>query len=257
MNKYSFGAAFLGVVAVACIAAGSFYAFHLSSSVVSIKNMSITNSYEFLPTNGQPPKQIVLLLHGVGSNGRDLIGLAPVLAQALPEAVFVSPDAPFPCDMVPPGYPDSYQWFSLQDRDPHKMLAGVQAVFPLVEAFIDEQLKKYNLSADKLALLGFSQGTMTSLYVGPRYKDKIAGILGYSGALIWESDVKDEDLSKVPVHLIHGEADEVVPVQARKMAQERLEKHGFTVTGHTTPGLAHGIDQAGIEGGAAFLSSIL
>ena len=213
-------------------------------------NGEITNIYEHTPQKS--PTSMVILLHGLGSNGQDLISLAPYFAAQLPETVFVSPDAPLVCDMVPPGYPDSYQWFSLQDRDPDKVLAGVQAAAPILEAFIAEQLEKYSLSADKLALCGFSQGTMMSLYVGPRYQGKIAGVLGYSGAMVGEVGQ-----NAIPVHLIHGEADDVVPVGAYHHAREVLEQKGFDVGGHTTPNLAHSIDEMGIQSGAKFLKSIL
>lgn len=203
------------------------------------------------------PTSIVLLLHGLGSNGRDLISLAPYWDGALPDTLFVSPDAPFPCDMVPPGYPDSYQWFSLQDRDPERMLAGVQAAAPVLNEFIARLLADYKLPPAKLALTGFSQGTMMSLYVGPHYKDKLAGILGYSGALVWPGDSDASRLQKLPIRLIHGEADDVVPVGAYHMGREALEKAGFAVSGHTSPGLPHSIDAQGIESGGEFLASIL
>lgn len=199
-------------------------------------------------------ERLVILLHGVGSNGQDLISLAPILSQDIPNTMFISPDAPFACDMMPAGYPNAYQWFSLSDRDPHAMLTGVKKVFPLVEEFIETQLDRYGLTADKLALLGFSQGTMTSLHVAPRLKSPIAGILGFSGALLWDDSAKD--LQKMPVCLIHGEADDVVPVQAWSMAKETLLEHGFDVSGHTSVGLTHSIDQAGIEAGSAFLKKI-
>ncbi len=218
--------------------------------------MSIENFYE-QASQTQQPRQLVIMLHGVGSNGRDLISLSPYLAQFVPDAHFISPDAPFPCDMVPPGYPDAYQWFSLQDRDPHIMLDGVKSVFPLLEEFVDQQAERLSIPFDRIALLGFSQGTMTSLHVAPRLSNKIAGVLGYSGALLWdEKNVKDIT-HKMPVHLIHGEADDVVPVQAWSMAQNTLKDHGFTVGGHTTSGLTHSIDQKGIESGGAFLKEIL
>lgn len=213
--------------------------------------MSITNFTEHLPQ--ESPNSLVIMLHGVGSNGQDLISLAPYLSQNLPNTAFISPDAPFACDMVPPGYPNAYQWFSLQNRDPHAMLEGVKTVFPIVEGFIEEQLKRFDLKHKNLALLGFSQGTMTSLHVAPRLKHKIAGVLGYSGALLWDGPAEQT----VPIHLIHGESDDVVPVGARAQAQETLAKHGYTVTGHTTAGLTHSIDQHGIESGAAFLKSVL
>ncbi len=116
-----------------------------------------------------------------------------------------------------------------------------------------EQLDKYNLSANQLALVGFSQGTMISLYAGPRYPAPIAGILGYSGALVWENNVDQSLLNRMPVHLIHGKADDVVPVEAYESAREVLEAHDFPVSGHMTHNLAHSIDQHGIDSGGKFL----
>ncbi len=217
-------------------------------------NGTITNFYEHHPASGAAPKQLVILLHGLGANGQDLISLAPMWAQDLPDAVFVSPDAPFPCDMAPVGY----QWFSLREWTTESILQGVQSAAPVLDGFITQTLEKYGLSADKLALVGFSQGTMMSLYVGPRYPEKIAGILGFSGALIGEDGlVQDPDeFHKPPVHLIHGEADQVVPVDAYHHARKNLETSGFEVSGYTTPGLPHGIDEAGIESGGAFLRNL-
>ncbi|MGH1455621.1 MAG: alpha/beta hydrolase [Alphaproteobacteria bacterium] len=217
--------------------------------------MNINNFYEHLPKSGAP-KQLVIMLHGVGSNGRDLISLSPYLAQYVPDAAFVSPDAPFPCDMVPPGYPDSFQWFSLQNRDPHVMLDGVKNVFPLVEEFIAAQAQRVGLPLDKVALLGFSQGTMTSLHVAPRLKEKLAGVLGYSGALLWDEQENKADIQKPPIHLIHGEADDVVPVAAWSNARGTLIGSGFKVSGHTTAGLTHSIDEQGIKSGGEFLQNI-
>lgn len=219
---------------------------------VNMSEGTIPNIYEQGPANGASPESLVILLHGLGSNGQDLISLSPYFASALPNTVFISPDAPFVCDMVPPGYPNSYQWFSLQDRDPDKMLAGVQMAAPILEEFIAQQCERFNVAPEKCALVGFSQGTMMSLYVGPRYKEKLAGILGYSGAMIGEAGAQH-----LPIHLIHGEADDVVPVQARALAEELLNAAGFTVTGHTTSGLTHSIDEKGIESGAQFLSKVL
>lgn len=217
--------------------------------------MTIENFYEQLPKSGTP-KQIVIMLHGVGSNGRDLISLSPYLERFVKDTVFISPDAPFPCDMVPPGYPDSYQWFSLQNRDPHVMLDGVANVFPLVEEFIEAQAERFDVPFSRIALLGFSQGTMTSLYVAPRLKDKIAGVLGYSGALLWDAKTDVDAFHKMPVRLIHGEADDVVPVEAREHAVQILSQHGFDMSGHTTPYLTHSIDEKGIVAGGEFLKEV-
>lgn len=215
----------------------------------------IRNYYEFGPASGQAPKQLIILLHGVGSNGRDLISLAPYYAAAVPDAHFISPDAPFAYDQAP-GYPDMFQWFSLQERTFKKRLEGVKMVTPIVHAFMKEQLKRFELPASKLALVGFSQGTMTSLYAGPSYKEQIAGILGYSGMLIWEEE-KPNFNHMVPVHLVHGDRDDVVPVDAYHHAREKLEKSGFKVSGEIERGLPHSINENGIENGAKFLQAVL
>ena len=221
-------------------------------------NGKIENVYE-QPAIAKKPDSLVILLHGLGSNGRDLISLAPLWARELPDTVFVSPDAPFVCDMVPAGYPNSFQWFSLQDRSPRKMLEGVETAFPILKEFIEAQLKKYAVEPENLVLCGFSQGTMMSLYTAPRLPYEVAGVLGYSGALIGGGPLTDdsETFNKPPVHLIHGEADDVVPVSAWHDARKTLEQAGFTVSGYTTRGLPHSIDDKGIDSGLAFMKSVL
>lgn len=213
-------------------------------------NGVIDNFYEHEPAG--KPKQMVMLLHGLGANGQDLLGLAPAFAPSLPDAVFISPDAPFHCDMAPFGF----QWFSLREWTTESILRGVQQATPTLNNFIKQQLDRYGLQPKDLALVGFSQGTMMSLYAGPRFEANIAGILGYSGALNWEDDVDYSTLRKCPVCLIHGEMDMVVPVAAYHHARQALEKAGFAVTGHTVPFLPHGIDPKGMETGAAFLKSL-
>lgn len=217
---------------------------------------NIPNYYEY-GAEGADVRSLVVMLHGVGSNGQDLISLAPLMAPKLPGVKFVSPDAPFACDMVPQGYPDSYQWFSLQSRDPQDLLTGVQNAFPLVEDFLEGLTQRFNVPYSKLVLLGFSQGTMTSLYTAPRLKESIAGVLGYSGALIWEKETKKEDLKYMPIRLIHGQADDVVPPKSWGAATETLKEYGYDVDGHITPRLTHSIDQKGIDSGLSFLKKVL
>ena len=201
------------------------------------------------PASGGPAKQLVVMLHGVGADGNDLIGLAPHLATVLPDAAFVSPDAPFACDMAPFGR----QWFSLQDRSDAALLAGVQSVAPSVNAFLDAELAKHGLAPDKLVLIGFSQGTMTALYVAPRRPVSIAGVVAYSGAMVGGELLAKETLSRPPILLIHGDADEVVPVAAFDHAGAALQAAGFTVYGAKRPGLGHSIDSEGLSMGASFL----
>lgn len=201
------------------------------------------------PSSGGPAKQLVVLLHGVGADGNDLIGLAPHLATVMPDTEFLAPDGPFPCDMAPFGR----QWFSLQDRSQAAMLAGVQSVAPSVNAFLDAELEKRDLTPDKLVVIGFSQGTMTALYVTPRRPAPIAGVVGFSGALVGAELLADEVVSRPPILLVHGEADDVVPAAAFDHAGQALQRAGFTVYGGKRPGLGHSIDGEGLTMAASFL----
>jgi phospholipase/carboxylesterase len=204
------------------------------------------------PAAGGKPRQLVVLLHGLGADGNDLIGLAPYWAPLLPEAEFVAPDAPYPCDMAPFGR----QWFSLQDRSPAAIIAGVRAAAPILDAFIDAALAARGLADPALALVGFSQGTMMSLHVGLRRALPCAGILGYSGALPGSETLAQEIRARPPVLLVHGDADEVVPPQALPMAGKALESAGVAVETVVVPGLGHAIDEAGLQRGGAFLRRI-
>jgi phospholipase/carboxylesterase len=201
------------------------------------------------PASGGKPRQLVLLLHGLGADGNDLIGLAPYWSRLMPEAEFLSPNAPFPCDMGPYGF----QWFSLQDRTPATILAGVRAAAPTLDAFIDTALENRGLAEKDLALVGFSQGTMMSLYVGLRRAQQVAGILGFSGALIGADTLQAEIRSKPPVMLVHGDSDPIVPFQAMGMAKSALEASGVPVETMARRGLQHGIDEEGLKAGGRFL----
>jgi phospholipase/carboxylesterase len=205
------------------------------------------------PASGGKPRQLVVLLHGLGADGSDLIGLAPYWAPLVPDAEFISPDAPFPCDMAPFGR----QWFSLQDRSPVSILAGVRAAAPILDNFLDKALEARGLDETSLALVGFSQGTMMSLYVGLRRAKPPAGIVGFSGALIGAESLAQEIRARPPVLLIHGDADEIVPPQALPLAVAGLTAAGVPVESLTCPGLGHGIDEAGLERGGAFLRQVL
>jgi phospholipase/carboxylesterase len=201
------------------------------------------------PPAGGKAKQLVVLLHGYGSNGDDLISLAPFFAQALPEAEFLSPNAPFPCEIAPFGF----QWFSLEDRSPEMKLGGVRLVAEILDRFLDAELAKRGLGDRDLALVGFSQGTMMSLHVGPRRHGRIGGILGFSGSLIAPHLLSDEIKSRPPVLLVHGTADQVVPYGALAQAEKALRDAGIPVETETRPGLPHSIDQVGAQKGASFL----
>lgn len=192
-------------------------------------------------------QRLVMFLHGLGADGADLLSLADMLD--LPDTHFVAPNAPFPCDMAPYGY----QWFSLLDRNPARMLAGIQVAAPLLDTFIDAQMARFSLAPSQVALVGFSQGTMMSLYTAPHRAQPLAGVVGFSGALLGAELLAAEVKAKPPVCLIHGTADEVVPFGAMAHAEDALKAAGLPVEAHARPHLGHGIDEVAIDLAAAFL----
>ncbi len=208
------------------------------------------NDYRIIPA--EKPKHIVVMLHGVGSDGKDLLDLGHHWQNVLPACVFISPDAPHRYDMAPFGY----QWFSLKDRTPQIMAADMITNRPLVNEYIDKLLHEFQLSSDKLALVGFSQGTMVSLDVAPRREQQLAGVLGYSGSLLSHKSLHSEIKSRPPISLVHGLKDDVVPSDYAKKAQEMLQAEGIACELHLQPNLGHGIDDSGIRIGAAFLQRI-
>lgn len=201
------------------------------------------------PASGGDPKQLVILCHGYGADGNDLIGLGGQWQTLLPDAAFVSPHAPEPCGMSPMGY----QWFPITRLDPDEYRTGVRAAAPLLDSFIDDELEAVGLDESALALVGFSQGTMMSLHVGLRRERPLAAILGYSGALAGPEELAGEIRSRPPVMLIHGDRDEVIPVQALHQAAQALGSVEVGVQWHISQGIGHGIDGAGLALGGEFL----
>ena len=170
------------------------------------------------PASGGPARSLVILLHGYGSNGDDLIGLVPHWRGALPDTAFVSPNAPERC----PGAPGGYQWWALTGGD---RAAGAASAAPVLDAFIDAELARHGLDDASLALVGFSQGTMMALQVGPRRAGPLAGIVGYSGMLADEAalaapgdELLREDRERHP-------PDEVVEDRGREDDQAEVGLH--------------------------------
>jgi phospholipase/carboxylesterase len=203
----------------------------------------------FGPASGGKPRQLVVLCHGLGADGHDLIDLAPTWAHALPDAAFAAPDAPYPCDMAPMGR----QWFSLADRTPARVEAGVRRAAPMLDGFIDAELARLSLPASAYALMGFSQGAMMVLFAGLRRAVAPRAILALSGGLIAPAALQGELANRAPVLLVHGEADEVVPISRSRDAAIALRAAGITVQETYSERLGHGIDDAGLSAGALFL----
>lgn len=206
-----------------------------------------------LPRSGGKPTSLVVFLHGYGADGNDLIGLADPYSQLLPDAAFVSPNAPEPCG----GAPYGRQWFELTFRDPNERWRGVNKAAPTLNAFLDKELADHGLSDDRLAIVGFSQGTMMALHAGLRRSSAPGAILGYSGMLAGPEHLKDEIQQKPPIMLIHGDQDEVIPVQALFQATQTLGDAEVTVQWHISEGIGHGIAPDGLEIGCRFLLDVL
>jgi len=219
------------------------------------------------PASGRPARRLVVLLHGYGADGDDLIGLAPYLGRILPDAAFVAPHGPEPCDLSPMGY----QWFGLAGYDPMNvprdpdalaarhgaMAADAARVAPLLDRFVDAELARLGIGDEALALVGFSQGTMMALQVGLRRARPCAGIVGFSGALVGAERLADEIRVRPPVLLCHGDADPMIPCEAMFLAAGGLGAAGVLVEWHLCPGVGHGIDEGGLELAGRFLSRVL
>ncbi|HLB06570.1 MAG TPA: dienelactone hydrolase family protein [Alphaproteobacteria bacterium] len=205
------------------------------------------------PASGRAPSGLVVMLHGVGADGNDLIELAGSWQRLLPECHFIAPHAPERYDMAPIGY----QWFSLRVRTPEALLDGLRRVAPVVERFLDAQLARFGLDDKRLALVGFSQGAMVSLYVAPRRPKRLAGVVGYSGALVGMDVLAREVKSKPPILLVHGDRDELVPLPALHGAVAALGQAGLSVEWHVSQGAGHGIAPDGLRLGGAFLARVL
>eukprot|EP01037_Dinobryon_pediforme_P009688 gene9688-9752_t len=193
-----------------------------------------------------PAAQLVILLHGLGADGADLIDLAPGWAHALPHAVFVAPHAPEL--YVEAGF--GRQWFALWDRSSAAQAAGADSARIWLDRFIDAELKR--LGVADYAIMGFSQGAMMALHVGLRRAVAPKAILAFSGRLI-AADRLVEIANRAPVLLVHGAGDEVVPVSNAPYSESMLQKAGVPVQSLICPELGHGIDDAGISAGAIAL----
>ena len=202
-----------------------------------------------LPPARGAATHLVVLCHGYGADGNDLIGLAPYWQRLLPTAAFVAPNAPEQC----PGSP-GYQWFPISRLDPGEMQRGVTKAGGMLDAFLDAELARHQLSADRLALVGFSQGTMMSLHVGLARASKPAAIVGFSGMFAAAENPPELEADAPPILLVHGDADPMIPIEALLVSASALGRAGATVQWHISPGIGHSIDEQGLALGGSFLA---
>ena len=211
--------------------------------------------YRQKPAAGGFSSHLVVFLHGYGADGKDLIDLANPFSMALPNATFISPDAPDPCAMSPQGR----QWFPIEEI-PNGAIRASESLIKL----INKEAEHLNLTFKDVVLIGFSQGAMMSMQCLLINREQLGAIIGYSGALREENiDAANDQIldgkhkfSDTPILLVHGEQDEVVPFQSLERSKNLLNKIGFNVETLSRPNLAHGIDPEGISKGMQFLKAI-
>ncbi len=208
-----------------------------------------------LPAKSGHARQLVVFLHGYGADGRDLIEIGRQWQPWLPDAAFVAPNAPERCTQAPTGR----QWFDLTFRDPDERWRGVVKARPALDEFLDAELTRHALDEGKLALVGFSQGTMMALHTGLRRRRAPAAILGYSGVLVGpdhlgEATARTPKGSTPPILLVHGDADQVIPIEALFRSADDLASADIPSEWHLSLGLGHGIDPAGLRHGGLFLA---
>ncbi len=204
------------------------------------------------PRSGEH-RSTVVFLHGYGANGADLLGLSEVLGGLMPDTLFIAPDAPEIC----PGAPMGFQWFPIPWIDgssEEEAARGLRRSCDDLNAFLDGLIIEEDIEPDGLLLFGFSQGTMMALHVAPRREDPCAGIVAFSGRLLEPELLSDEVLSRPPVLLLHGDADDVVPPSSLPAAVKGLQNAGFReVFAHIMRDTAHGIAPDGLETALAFM----
>jgi phospholipase/carboxylesterase len=215
--------------------------------------LSLLDGPRLAPLSGSQPDALVILIHGYGSNGDDLISLAAMMQPSLPNAAFVAPNAPSQL----PHMAAAYQWWPIETFSMAERAAGAAAAAPALDAFISQELEKAGLASNRLLLLGFSQGTMMALHVGLRREDDIAGIVGLSGMLVAPDRLEADIRNRPPVLLIHGTQDDVVPFRSMELASLALAAVGLSVETHASPGLGHSVGPDGLAAATAFARHVL
>ena len=201
------------------------------------------------PKSGGPATQAVVLLHGYGADGSDLISLGQHWGQMLPDATFIAPNAPNPCA----GSPLGFEWFPLDVDRITSRIVGAQQTAPIIREFLTDLWTQTGVLPRNTVLAGFSQGAMMALHVGTSLEQELAGIIAFSGAFVPAERFADGGFAKPPVALVHGELDQVVDPELSRQAATELSASGYEVSLYLSPNAAHGIAPDGLDHATSFL----
>lgn len=215
------------------------------------------------PLSGRAPRQAVLYLHGATRRASDVVKIAAALRPALPEALFLAPEAPLACNaerevLLPSSktVPFGYLWYPVDDFSPPVLYPRIKENAVFLDAYLDHVMRSYPFRPEEIALVGMSQGTMIGLYVALRRAAPLAGILGFSGALPDTESLAHEGRCAPPVFLVHGTEDDQVPFWRMEEARQALSTFGVEVETLARPHVGHAIDPAGLAQGALFLRRV-
>jgi len=211
--------------------------------------MSALTAPRLAPLSGTA-RQLVVLVHGYGADGNDLLELGRVWQTRFPDTAFVAPNAP---DPAPAG--TGFQWFPISRLDPDETEKGTAVAGPVLDAFLDAELKALNLRPENLVILGFSQGAMLALHVGLRRKVAPRAILAFSGLLAGQVPTPAPGGAWPPIFISHGDSDQVVPPQMMFIALGVLQQIGAKADWHLARNTGHGIDPESLELAAKFLET--
>ena len=201
------------------------------------------------PLSKNKPKQVVVLCHGYGGDGRDISTLANNWQRFLPEAIFLCPNAPEICTVNPQGY----QWFDLSSDKEEVILEKSLVAEAKLNIFLDQILDNFQLEPNNLALVGFSQGCMMSIQIALKKKKQINCLIGYSGKIINQRHLSDNIKSKPKIFLMHGANDTIVSPAYLLEAKEYLVNHGFKIKIKLFKNCEHRIPVEGSSLGLEFL----
>ena len=177
------------------------------------------------PENNEEVKSAVILLHGYGGDGKDISMLTLNWKRHLPNTIFICPNGHEKCAINPSGY----QWFDLTKEDPSYILEESIKAENVIKKFIEEVKTEYNLSNQQICLSGFSQGCMMSLNVGLTSNEKFLCVVGFSGKIIDQINLKDRIKNSTDTLLIHGDVDQIVPSTHLLEAKDFLIRNNIPV----------------------------